>query len=134
MHSKYSRDFRNFKNRTVFRRLVVKYSIETTENWFGHVRVFLAAIASTESVAKQHFTRQKDILIRNKRARAHTHKLYILSYMYFSPIRAHVVQQSALKYIHINIILFSYSYTQQHNVIYKWLPIYRGHKSDAMMF
>lgn len=72
MHSKYSRDFRNFKNRTVFR-LVVKYSIGTTENWFGHARVFLAAIASIESVAKQHFTRQKDILICNKRARARTH-------------------------------------------------------------
>jgi len=82
MHSKYSRDFRNFKNRTVFR-LVVKYSIETTKNWFGHARVFLAAIASIESVAKQHFNRQKDILICNKRARtlAHTRRLYILVYI-----------------------------------------------------
>jgi len=111
MHSKYSRDFRNFKNRTVFR-LVVKYSIETTKNWFGHVRVFLAAIVSIESVAKQHFTRQKDILICNKRARAsthtHTHTPHsiaihdiILVYVYNTHASTH---RSALKYTYITLI------------------------------
>lgn len=67
----YSSDFRNFKNWMVFR-LVVKYSIETTENWFGHARVFLA-IMSIESVAKQHFTGQKDILIYNKYPHTYTY-------------------------------------------------------------
>lgn len=103
MHSKYSRDFRNFKNRTVFR-LVVKYSIETTKNWFGHVRVFLAAIVSIESVAKQHFIRQKDILICNKRARAstQTHTLNMIYwYMYNSHASTH---RSELKYTYITLI------------------------------
>lgn len=45
---------------------IVKYLIEKNKNWFGHARVFLA-IASIQSVAKQHFTRQKqkDILNHN---------------------------------------------------------------------